>query len=423
MIQASLGPSQAVLYANVVDSAHRSTLAWMLAPVSVDEFLNGYLERKPLFISRNVPGFYGRYFSLAELDRALHTSRLRPADLQMYRDGTPVRLDLYTLPASAKSAEDAATDLISSDRASALFASGCTMTVTSIDNFSASAAQLNRALEAFFRCGINPNVYLTPRGNQGFSVHYDTHDTLIVQIEGTKHWRVYAPTSDLPLDHQRYDRKVHKPESEPLLDIELRPGDLLYIPRGFCHEAKANEDISLHVTFGFFPPRWAQVVTKALQEAAENEVRLRKYASPGAAAAAIAELLPEILSQENLERTLEAIQTTFIGDRRNELTGQLQQIAALESLSGASLVAIRPNMLYQLAETPTGTKLTFSGKTVLLPKAAAALIHVLEHAKSATAGALEQHDDKALAIVTRLIQEGFAVQVFGEPATHEASVA
>ncbi len=303
-------------------NAQRATAAWLLAPYSVDDFLSEYFERKPLYIPRNIAGFYDRYFSLQEMDRALHTSRLRARDLKLFRDGTPIRPDLYTLPPKALSPDDTATDIVCADRASALFASGCTMTLTSVANFSSPAAELNRSLEAFFKCGINANVYLTPRGNQGFAVHYDTHDTLIIQISGRKHWLVYPPTSDLPLDHQYYNRKENKPQGEPMMELELKPGDLLYLPRGYCHEAKAHDDMSLHVTFGFFPARWAQVLTSAITTAAETDVRLRRYASPGAAAAALAQILPEILTQQALEQSLATIQAGFLTERRNGLGGQ-----------------------------------------------------------------------------------------------------
>jgi len=47
-------------------------------------------------------------------------------------------------------------------------------------------------------CEIVPtgcNCYLTPADSQGFSPHFDDIDAFILQLEGKKRWRVYAPRS------------------------------------------------------------------------------------------------------------------------------------------------------------------------------------------------------------------------------------
>lgn len=86
---------------------------------------------------------------------------------------------------------------------------------------------------------------------QGFAPHYDDVDVFVLQAEGRKRWRVYAPLSGHALP------RVSSPDfneetddlGEPLLDTVLQPGDLLYLPRGTLHQAEAlPEEHSLHLT-------------------------------------------------------------------------------------------------------------------------------------------------------------------------------
>ena len=50
--------------------------------------------------------------------------------------------------------------------------------------------------------------------------------------------------------------KEHDPtEMVPLGRFVLHPGDLLYLPRGYVHEAAANAEPSLHITLGLAPHR------------------------------------------------------------------------------------------------------------------------------------------------------------------------
>ena len=52
------------------------------------------------------------------------------------------------------------------------------------------------SMERFWNCSTGCNVYLTPADSQGFSPHYDDIDAFILQLEGKKRWKVYAPRSE-----------------------------------------------------------------------------------------------------------------------------------------------------------------------------------------------------------------------------------
>src|SRR3954465_5089641 len=70
------------------------------------------------------------------------------------------------------------------------------------------------------------------------------------------------PRRAAPLRAQPWTARAGKvpaaAEREPVIDAVLRPGDGLYLPRGFLHSATALGEISAHLTIGIPPvTRWA----------------------------------------------------------------------------------------------------------------------------------------------------------------------
>ncbi|GAA2424961.1 hypothetical protein GCM10010433_26120 [Streptomyces pulveraceus] len=95
-----------------------------------------------------------------------------------------------------------------------------------------------RQAEAFF--------FLTPPGTRGRPVHRDDADVLAVQIRGSKRWRVYPG----PPDGNWRPERVDGDPGDPLLDVVLRQGEVLHVPRGFAHAAEATGgSASAHLSF------------------------------------------------------------------------------------------------------------------------------------------------------------------------------
>lgn len=120
--------------------------------------------------------------------------------------------------------------------------------------------------ELGYRCHIN--LYSSPAQQQGFDCHYDTHDVLILQIEGEKEWFVYPETLPYPIPNQSSADQL-PPESPPYLQQVLTPGDVLYIPRGHWHYAIARDTASLHLTIGIHTATgldWLNWLQEQLQE-------------------------------------------------------------------------------------------------------------------------------------------------------------
>ncbi|WP_338767593.1 cupin domain-containing protein [Massilia sp. METH4] len=114
------------------------------------------------------------------------------------------------------------------------------------------------------------NAYLSYTGTGTFGKHWDTHDVFVIQLFGSKHWSVHEPTFEFPLrEHTSKYRKQECPEA-PALDTVLKPGDVLYLPRGWWHAATPIGEPSFHITVGLHQPKMidyaAWCVTKYLPD-------------------------------------------------------------------------------------------------------------------------------------------------------------
>jgi hypothetical protein len=92
--------------------------------------------------------------------------------------------------------------------------------------------------------------------------HCDDTDVLILQLFGTRRWRL-EPNRDPPVGIDtpvRYPKKLRDGWSarfaanSPI--VVMKPGSALYIPRGWWHEIRSDEN-SFALTLGIVPPRRA----------------------------------------------------------------------------------------------------------------------------------------------------------------------
>jgi len=152
-------------------------------------------------------------------------------------------------------------------------------------------------LESEFGCMVGSNAYLTPLNSQGFAPHYDDVDVFILQLEGYKRWRVYAPFNKretLPRQSSRdYTEKEIEENGEEVLDVVLSPGDVLYLPRGWIHQAETvsrpsqmpklpgiKDDHSLHLTVSAMQNWcWADFLEMLMPEALEGAATSDKSTS------------------------------------------------------------------------------------------------------------------------------------------------
>ncbi len=118
-----------------------------------------------------------------------------------------------------------------------------------------SIATLCEQIEDYTGGTANANLYLTPAGAQGFEVHFDHFDGIVLQLSGRKTWRLWQPleASQLPSIDMKFKPSLAAVSGlPPPRRLLLNEGDVLYVPRGWLHEASTppTEDQSMHLTIG-----------------------------------------------------------------------------------------------------------------------------------------------------------------------------
>lgn len=272
--------------------------AWTLAFGSMS-FKDGMALREGTawrLLPGNDPGRYAGLLSIADLDAFLRTDAARTPRVAM-ADGA--RKGSAALPIDEYVEEG--TDRVDLPGLFACHDAGASLVVSQFHEIHPPLARFCRGLEKAFLHGVQANIYLTPPGAQGFRVHFDTHDVLVLQVSGRKAWRIWdAIPYAAPTRHTPWRNNVAT-EGEPH-ELIMTPGDALYIPRGVMHEAMVQEggDPSLHITLGFMEPGLGEMLRAILNELEAEEPALRaavptwRLAEPDGIAALQARLAPAL---------------------------------------------------------------------------------------------------------------------------------
>ena len=235
----------------------QTVLESLIAPLTTEQFFSDYwpervyashgeLERLPgMFRSpvlRDIESLSGHYHGRVLFTRGRESSFMVPAE-----NGCP----------------------------KTLFDMGLTVYLDNIQPCLPKSPVILQALER--NLGIPPGTarigaFASPSGD-GASCHYDTEDVISIQLTGTKAFHV------APVEEVRYPIGMqYSPGAAPYSDlypqvagrfpdwkdakferIEMRPGSVLFMPRGTWHRTEADEP-SLSVTIAMRPPSAAEVI-------------------------------------------------------------------------------------------------------------------------------------------------------------------
>jgi bifunctional lysine-specific demethylase and histidyl-hydroxylase NO66 len=337
------------------------------------------------------------------VERLVCETGLRFPAFRLVKEGAKLEVGDYTVNLPWRPAPFTRTADV--ERVLSEFEAGATIVIQGLHVNRAETATFCRAVEGALGHPVQANAYYTPRGSQGLAVHHDTHDVFVLQIAGEKRWLVYEPVFELPLKEQRYRTELGRP-GEPVIDTVLGPGDTLYLPRGWLHEARTSDFDSLHLTVGINVYTWLDAFVDALAEA-EDELEFRRSVDGGAAPPDLLELLGERLAGHDVARRKAA---RLERRRRPVLDGQLSQLRALDSLTAATMVERRPSALAAVNNDGATVTLAFHGKRLLLPPRLAEEVAFLADVDQPfTASDLPGRLDAAgrLVLIRRLVREGF----------------
>jgi bifunctional lysine-specific demethylase and histidyl-hydroxylase NO66 len=296
--------------------------------------------------------------SEADVERLVCSTAIRYPALRLVRDGGQLAVGHYTSDVSWRPPFTSTADV---PRVLAEWDAGATIVLQALHVNWHPLAVYCRLLEEALGYAVQANAYYTPRGSQGFAVHHDTHDVLVLQVAGEKRWFLYEPLLELPLKHQRYSPAlgVH---GEPTHDLVLRAGDTLYLPRGWLHQAETSAHDSLHLTIGIAAHTWLDAARGAL-DACEDELELRRGAVGGTPEG----LLEALSEQLEPERVGQRRRRRFVYSRRPIRADGLSQLRALERLDVETVLERRETVIADLEEWSDGLALVFEGKEIRFP--------------------------------------------------------
>lgn len=139
----------------------------------------------------------------------------------------------------------------------ALAGLGASIVTNGIHKISPEVDAIAQSLGREFAARCVANAYCSFQGIQAFGTHFDLHDVLAIQAEGEKLWHVYAARADNPVHFlppgDEAEQWLINNRGRLLFEVTMRPGDILYLPRGQFHDAVTGAAASLHVTFGIEP--------------------------------------------------------------------------------------------------------------------------------------------------------------------------
>jgi lysine-specific demethylase/histidyl-hydroxylase NO66 len=356
-------------------------------------------------IPRREAGRYDDLLSEAEVERLVCETGLRFPAFRLVKEGAKLDVADYTVDLPWRPVPFARTADV--ERVLAEFDAGATIVAQGLHLNRAQTATFCSALEGALGHPVQANAYYTPRGSQGLAVHHDTHDVFVLQIAGEKRWLVYEPVLELPLKEQRYRAAVDGAPGEAVIDTVLGPGDTLYLPRGWLHEARTSDVDSLHLTVGINVYTWLDAVRDALSDV-EGELAFRRSADGDFTTPSdLLDLLGERLGVADVARRKAK---RLERRRRPVLDGQISQLRALDGLDTATEVERRPSVLATLEQEGDAIALAFHGKRLLLPGRLSAEADFLVGADEPfTAADLPGDVDDAgrVVLVRRLVREGF----------------
>jgi hypothetical protein len=334
-------------------------LSWILFPSDPGRFLKHYQTREHFHVARASPGYYADVLSVEGLDALLQSEQLPAAFVSIVRDGTTYSLERWSRVATLAGGEQR---VVIPDKLFELYSEGATLIVNQADHIVPSLNAACRTLTLEMGLPLQANIYVTPRGAAGLPRHSDDHEVLILQIAGNKRWLLY-PQSAQPA-----------PGENGAVEIDLQSGDLLYLPRGLAHSARAEEAKSIHVTIGLRPSYAFELVAELAALAGENGGFLQpmppRFADEGTKQAFDAAFLCRLQSlisktspSELMERRFRALE----GKQARGWESRLSDLRLLNDVTQATVVCRRPGIVTLVKNDGKFLNVDFAAKRVTIP--------------------------------------------------------
>ncbi|WP_089106915.1 JmjC domain-containing protein [Streptomyces hyaluromycini] len=218
--------------------AHSTTLSrWVGDPAA---FAADHWRRRPGVFTPD--GSLVSPFTPADVDDALASGFLHEPYLEMTGAEGPLPTDTYVSARSVRGVSHPG--FADQKKIRGLIEQGATLLMHRVDQWHRPTRDLLARLSAELQRPVEAFCFVTPPGAQGAPLHRDDADVLVLQLAGSKDWRVYEG----PANGEWREGSVEGEKPAEVLRATVHAGDVLYIPRAFAHEAVGSGGLSVHLS-------------------------------------------------------------------------------------------------------------------------------------------------------------------------------
>jgi len=235
-----------------------TTLGELVRPLTETDFLSRL--RTGTFTFQPGAGL-GRFESLLSWDalRILISRDLIPLkDIQVTIKGHEVPRLLYH--------HDSKPSAVKMD---ALLEKGASVIVRHAEKYADTLADLSTRLVAALGEDVSIATIITTGTGGALKLHYDHTDVIVLQLEGSKRWRIYPNPADNLI---AASATQEAPTGEPFFGEVLTAGDFMFMPGGYWHHCDNGPQRSVHLGILLQPPTGYHVVRTLLAHLATDSL-------------------------------------------------------------------------------------------------------------------------------------------------------
>jgi hypothetical protein len=348
-----------------------------------DVFLAEHLNRRALVRRGAVTHGLHELLSIRELDDVVALEAVPPSYLRVAKDGVGLSTKAYTRTLPHR--DGALTEVVVPEKVYELFRSGATVTWNSLHHLLPAVRRLLAVFTRAFASHGDAVAFLTPAGRTGYAPHHDPVDVYVIQVEGTKSWRLWDTPAVRGPGEATYTPEQLGPPSQELV---LAPGDVLYLPFHTPHAAAAGDAVSLHLSLTIQPRRWRDLVRETVERlVADTAFDDVPYLGSGRPET-VAELGNRLrLLADRLSSTAPEVEARRLAAGAPSARREFERLASVEVTEDS--VLRRSALAVAIGASAHGrTDLSVNGHRVAVPDAVAAALRTLDGGGSIAATGL-----------------------------------
>ncbi|HSD75402.1 MAG TPA: cupin domain-containing protein [Steroidobacteraceae bacterium] len=288
-----------------------------LAPFDTRRFRSEYFGQRPLHIQKSA-GSRPKLLGWARFNEVLAIAPYWNEDtLKVYFKSRAALRENYCDTAELRPGASAP---VNPAKVRALLGLGASLIANHVHTICPEVGAVAAMLEREFAARAFANVYCSFKGVQAFQTHFDLHDVFAVQAEGEKTWRIYESRADTPVlplpPGDEIEKWLTESRGALLFEAHMKPGDVLYLPRGQYHDALTGAQASLHVTFGVAPAT-GLALFKLLESALLRESEFRAYLPDARSESELRERLAQLAERVKAVLTSPAFAIDVLNHQRS----------------------------------------------------------------------------------------------------------